>query len=191
MEVKLNVLEGVNKGREIPLPVSLFVIGRDSHCHLRPHSELVSKLHCAIGRNRAGDVVVRDLKSRNRTYINNRQVNRITQVNDGDILRVGPLRFRFRINNNVRPSDKDFQPLTEETVNWLLENSSNSPEPNSNETTVVNVPVQMFEDTDGDFPNDDSASWTNDESPSNTPNEKLSAGKYLHDYFDKKPEDKQ
>ena len=68
MEIKLVVLLGKAKGREIPLPPTQFIIGRGSLCHLRPHSEQVSKVHCAIGRKPGNRVFVRDLKSLNKTF---------------------------------------------------------------------------------------------------------------------------
>jgi hypothetical protein len=51
VEARLVVLTGKAKGNEVPLASSQFVIGRGANCHLRPHSELVSKLDCVIGRN--------------------------------------------------------------------------------------------------------------------------------------------
>ena len=43
MEVKLVVLTGKQKNREIPLPRTIFLIGRGKECHLRVHSALVSR----------------------------------------------------------------------------------------------------------------------------------------------------
>jgi len=74
MAAKLNVVEGKHKDREIPLPETIFLVGRDRQCHLRPHCELVSKLHCAIAAW-AGKVRVRDLKSRNGTFLNGKQID--------------------------------------------------------------------------------------------------------------------
>ncbi len=101
MDVKLIVLRGRAKDREIPLPASQFIIGRASRCHLRPHSELVSKVHCAIGRMAGNRVVVCDLKSRNKTFINGKPIAGSVRVSDGDVLTVGPLEFRFSINLQV------------------------------------------------------------------------------------------
>ena len=56
MHVKLVVAKGKAKCREIPLPPTIFVIGRGSQCHLRPHCSRVSKLHCAIARWAADDL---------------------------------------------------------------------------------------------------------------------------------------
>ena len=85
MEVKLVVLNGKHKDREIPLPSTIFLIGRDRQCHLRPHCPLVSKLHCAIA-PWAGRVRVRDLKSRNGTFLNGQPIDGEVLVGDGDRL---------------------------------------------------------------------------------------------------------
>ena len=119
MDVKLIVVVGKAKGRAIPLPSTVVTIGRGQDCHLRPHCRLVSKLHCAIARW-AGKVVVRDLKSCNGTFVNEQRVHGEIQVKDGDMLRIGTLRFTLQIQASseevptlqvVRPSD----------VKWLLD----------------------------------------------------------------------
>jgi pSer/pThr/pTyr-binding forkhead associated (FHA) protein len=78
------------------LPPTQFVIGRDPECHLRPASPDVSRFHCAIARL-GQQVLVRDLKSRNGTLINDERLTDTAKVNDGDVLRIGPLRFQFAI----------------------------------------------------------------------------------------------
>ena len=48
MEVKLVVVQGRPMGKEIPLPSTVFVIGRGAKCHLRP----VSYTHLTLPTNR-------------------------------------------------------------------------------------------------------------------------------------------
>lgn len=176
MEVKLVVLVGKAKGREIPLPASQFIIGRGQKCHLRPHSETVSKLHCAIGRS-AGYVIVRDLKSSNKTYINDEPINGTVRVNDGDVLGVGPLRFRFAISKseeNVVP-----KPIREDHFSWLMEASDSFEMDSGGETTVVEIPPHLLDD---DVEEDEPAGQAVAESADDSEPD-LSAGKYLHEYF--------
>lgn len=125
MEVKLVVLAGTQKGREIPLPLTVFVIGRGPRCHLRPHCTLVSNLHCAIARW-AGRVLVRDLKSANGTYLNDQRVKGEAVACDGDVLRVGKLVFGFHIR--IHKADPLPQPVAvdEVEVQWLMESPSDS-----------------------------------------------------------------
>lgn len=168
MVVKLVVLKGKAKGREIPLPSTQFVIGRGSSCHLRPHSGLVSKMHCAIARQPGGMVVVRDLKSRNRTFLNDQPVIGTARVNDGDVLAVGPLQFQFSISSDDYGSP--IQSIREENLRWLLEENSDSNSVDSDaETAVIEVPPHLLED--------------NGDSSEVDVNNSLTVGKYLREYF--------
>ena len=97
MHVTLTVVSGVHKGRQIPVTASEFLIGRGTHCHLRPVREDVSREHCAIV-CRDGSVFLRDLESRNGTILNRRKlVEGEVPVADGDEFEVGPLRFLVAI----------------------------------------------------------------------------------------------
>jgi pSer/pThr/pTyr-binding forkhead associated (FHA) protein len=93
MELKLVVLAGAKVGTEIPLKKDEFFIGRAKECTLRAGSEAISRRHCAITRGAEG-WSVRDLKSRNGTYVNDSRIEQATQLKPGDELRVGPLKFR-------------------------------------------------------------------------------------------------
>lgn len=186
MEAKLVVLSGKAKGNEIPLPSSQFVIGRGSVCHLRPHSELVSKLHCVIGR-RAGHVVVRDLKSANRTFINNKAINGTVRVQDGDILSVGPLQFRFSIAPG--PDDSLVQRIKPDEVHWLMKESADSFVMDSDyETKIVKIPPHL---SNGGSDSDSADAATSEpasqqavpEDREQVDDKTLSAGRYLHEYF--------
>ena len=169
MEVKLVVIEGKGKGREIPLPASQFIIGRSSRCHLRPHSEQVSKVHCAIGRKPGNRVVVRDMKSRNKTYINGMPISGTITVNDGDILGIGPLQFRFAID-----VETPAQPLHEDHVLWLMDEGDNTFDvESSSDTTVINLPPDLMQENEGE----ETATRLN--SPKSEHG--LSAGQYLLD----------
>ena len=123
MAVKLLVLEGVHTGREIPLPETIYLIGRDRQCHLRPHCRLVSQLHCAIAAW-AGQVRVRDLKSRNGTFVNGRPVHGEVLVHDGDRLRVGSLVFAFHVcGSSINLAEPIRDP---DEVDWLLDDVDDS-----------------------------------------------------------------
>ncbi len=71
-----------------------FLIGRASDCTLRAGSEAISRHHCLVTRV-DGAVAVRDLGSRNGTHVNGEKIAAETPLNHGDLLRVGPLEFRF------------------------------------------------------------------------------------------------
>ncbi len=93
MELKLIVLAGAKDGTQIPLKKDKFVIGRASECTLRAGSDAISRRHCSIVRT-DGAWLASDMGSRNGTYINDQKIEAPTPLAVGDILRVGPLKFR-------------------------------------------------------------------------------------------------
>lgn len=97
MKVSLVVATGAHEGRMIPITGPQFLIGRDPQCHLRPASQAISKLHCAV-LVRDGKVYVKDFGSTNGTLVNEALVQDAeVAVEDGMSLRVGPLDFRVKI----------------------------------------------------------------------------------------------
>jgi len=96
MKLSLMVGQGPHKGRLIPVSLPQFVIGRDSKCHLRPASQTISKRHCEV-LIRDEQCFVRDLDSTNGTFVNDEQVQGERQINDGDVLKIGPLDFNVKI----------------------------------------------------------------------------------------------
>ncbi len=87
---------GSNEGKLIPIRLPQFVVGRDPSCQLRPSSAAISKRHCAL-LIADGKVVVRDFNSTNGTFVNDEQVQGDQEVQDGDLLRIGPLDFQVKI----------------------------------------------------------------------------------------------
>jgi predicted component of type VI protein secretion system len=96
VEVKLKVLAGSNAGKEIPVPMARFMIGRSDECQLRPKSDAISRNHCTILTTDDG-VCVRDLNSRNGTFVNDEKVSGDQPLSNGDMLRVGKLQFEVLI----------------------------------------------------------------------------------------------
>jgi len=93
MDLKLIVLAGAKEGTQIPLKKDKFIIGRASECTLRAGSSAISRRHCAIVR-KDDAWLVRDLGSRNGTFLNDTAVAEPTPLKVGDEIRVGPLHFR-------------------------------------------------------------------------------------------------
>ena len=177
MHASLMVLVGKQKGREIPLPEALFVIGRDPLCHLRPHSSLVSRRHCAIARW-GGRVLVRDLKSANGTFLNKKKLAQQVEVKEGDVLDVGDLSFSFHI---VRNEDEPVQPLNEAAVQWLFEDKGDSAvlDPGMSTQMLDMSFLNDALDKDKDGKDDPAKKKKKVEGSGN-----LSAGKYMKDYLD-------
>jgi len=73
------------------------IIGRGETAHLRPSSDLVSREHCEILAS-DGSVIIKDLNSRNGTFVNGKQLTKRHKAKSGDSLRVGRLQFEVVID---------------------------------------------------------------------------------------------
>jgi pSer/pThr/pTyr-binding forkhead associated (FHA) protein len=102
MQVSLKVLAGNHEGKIIPIKDEKFFIGRSESCQLRPKSESVSRRHCAIVQ-KEGRVLLVDLKSRNGTYVNEKQLSpeKAKILKSGDKLRIGQLEFEIAIEVGI------------------------------------------------------------------------------------------
>src|SRR5262245_19528521 len=105
MELKLVVLAGAKEGLEIPLKKDKFLIGRAKECSLRAGSEAISRRHCAIVRTNDA-YTIRDLGSRNGTYVNDIRITEEVPLTEGCEVRVGPLRFHVATRDSkVAPAE--------------------------------------------------------------------------------------
>ena len=174
MQAGLLVMVGKQKDRVIPLPGTLFIIGRDPLCHLRPHTNLVSRRHCAIA-CWGERVLVRDLKSANGTFLNNERITQQIEVHNGDILGVGDLTFTFKVVKNEKVP---LQEIRKDLVLWLMGESDDS------EVLDPGVDTAMIELSAMDF-DDKPASQSAEEKTKAEGSRNLSAGKYLKDFLGK------
>jgi pSer/pThr/pTyr-binding forkhead associated (FHA) protein len=165
MEVKLIVAEGKAKGRVIPLPPTIFLIGRGPQCHLRPHCLYVSKLYCGIA-GWAGKLVVRDFKSVNGTFVNDTRVEGEVRIKDGDTLRVGDLLFTFSVKLDSDAAHP-VQVVREGDVRWLMDTPADS--------GLLRRPKTLIHQVDELLEETVVAASQGD----------LSAGQFLRDYFHK------
>ncbi|TWT99099.1 FHA domain-containing protein FhaB [Botrimarina colliarenosi] len=99
--MKLVVLAGAKKGAAVPIKKNRFVIGRGKDCTLRAGSEAISRNHCELLVTEAG-VTVRDLGSRNGTYVNDAKIEGVHALSNGDTLRIGPLEFRYEAEGELK-----------------------------------------------------------------------------------------
>lgn len=140
MDLTLKVLTGRNAGQVVRVPVPKFLIGRSDDCHLRPHSDLISRHHCAILIDN-GVVAIRDFNSRNGTFVNGEKVVGQTTLKTGDKVSVGQLVFEVHATHGDpmqrKPKVKDVRdaaarvansgtPRDEDTdvAQWLMEETS-------------------------------------------------------------------
>ncbi|HEY2094115.1 MAG TPA: FHA domain-containing protein [Thermoanaerobaculia bacterium] len=94
-EAKRTVLvciDGALKGQEFELPPSGLVVGREGH--VRVPDEYLSRRHFEVLTDPEGVIRVRDLGSRNGTFLNTMPA-RDTKVQPGDVIHAGVNRFRI------------------------------------------------------------------------------------------------
>ncbi len=88
------------------------VVGRHDGCDVRLDDGLISRNHCLIlleGRR----VVVKDLESRNGTWVNGRRILNRREIRPGDVLQVGTFRLHFYLEKTL-PAVQDAETPGEE-----------------------------------------------------------------------------
>ena len=105
MEVRLKVTAGKHAGQEVRIGVPKFFVGRAEDCQLRPKSDLISRHHCVLLVDDEA-AAIRDLGSRNGTYVNDERVNGERTLITGDRLKIGPLEFEVRIIDAAKKRPK-------------------------------------------------------------------------------------
>lgn len=120
LRVSLIVQEGNQAGVEIKIRGPKFLIGRSAKCHLRPRSDLVSKLHCIIEISETG-VVLNDLGSTNGTLLNGKRVEGTAKLTNGDLLRVGTLLFTIKVKGRTALDPASNSGSDSDVMQWLLE----------------------------------------------------------------------
>ncbi len=125
MQVSLKVLSGTHEGKLIHIKDEKFLIGRGETCQLRPKSESISRKHCAIVQ-KDGRLLLVDLKSRNGTYINEKQVlpDRAKILKNGDRLRCGQLEFEVMLEVGIANSKQPEVQSVKEAAGRMTEQSN-------------------------------------------------------------------
>jgi pSer/pThr/pTyr-binding forkhead associated (FHA) protein len=125
MQVMLKVLSGVHEGKLIPIKDEKFLIGRSDSCQLRPKSESISRKHC-IFVQKDGRVLLLDLKSRNGTFVNEKQLSpdKAKILKSGDKIRCGTLEFEAVIEVGIANSKQPEVQSIKEAAGRMTEQSS-------------------------------------------------------------------
>jgi len=122
MKISLKVLSGNHEGKLIPVKDEKFFIGRGDDCQLRPKSESVSRRHCALVQ-KDGRLLLLDLKSRNGTYVNDKQLSsdKAKILKTGDHIRVGQLEFEIVIEIGIASAKKPEVNTAQEVAERIAE----------------------------------------------------------------------
>jgi serine phosphatase RsbU (regulator of sigma subunit)/pSer/pThr/pTyr-binding forkhead associated (FHA) protein len=84
---QLNIVKGVNVGASVELTGERIVLGRNEDCEVVLRVPAVSREHAVI-RKIQGKYYIEDLKSRNKTYVNNHEVTTRTLLRDNDRIKI-------------------------------------------------------------------------------------------------------
>jgi pSer/pThr/pTyr-binding forkhead associated (FHA) protein len=118
MDVKLVLFKKDGSQKAFSVASDNTIIGRRHDCDLCIPLTIVSKRHCQLNLNKEA-VKIRDLDSRNGTFLNGKRINETT-VKAGDYIRIGPLMFLLQIDGKpekiVPPKPKQAKPKPEAKV---------------------------------------------------------------------------
>ena len=135
MDINLVLIKKEGPHKVFALPGGVTLIGRRSNCDLHVPITSVSRRHCQLNQHQ-GVLKIRDLGSRNGTYLNSNRVEE-AEVKAGDYIRVGPLTFALQIDgqpeNIIAPQSGAKKPPEEK------------PAPDDSKTTDLD----MFAELDG------------------------------------------
>lgn len=142
----LIVLTGKHKGKRVRLTDAETVIGRDESAKIRVATHEVSRQHCLLIITEAG-VLVRDLGSRNGTFINGIPIAEETILKPGDSITTGPMTFELEkgeapkkqtvtttTTTTTNKAKKDPSASDDEIAGWLTDETSD--ELSASDTTI-------------------------------------------------------
>ncbi len=133
MAAILIILSGKHQGKRMTLPEGEAVIGRDESCQIRLATNEISRQHCRLVCE--GDhVVVHDLGSRNGTLINDVAIHGQSELQPGDILRVGPVTFQLAGKKTAVISPSKKSASDDSIMDWLADEEGES---ETGDTTIV------------------------------------------------------
>jgi predicted component of type VI protein secretion system len=94
MNVQLRVLSGPFVGESILVDRPKFIVGREQDCQVRPDSEFVSRHHCVLLLDEF-TLRVRDLGSKNGTFVNGRRITGEVVLCHDDMLSIGEMTMQI------------------------------------------------------------------------------------------------
>jgi predicted component of type VI protein secretion system len=139
----LVVQSGKYKGKRLKLGDAEVLIGRDEDAAVRISSNEVSRQHCLLTPT-AGGVIVRDLGSRNGTFVDGAPIGQAQEValKPGGSLTVGPMTFELiDTSAEVKPrpepgTEKDASLSDDDIATWLTEGDT-SDQLSTGDTTII------------------------------------------------------
>jgi pSer/pThr/pTyr-binding forkhead associated (FHA) protein len=94
--VLLYVLEGPDAGKKFLLRRLSTILGRGKNADLQIHDAAVSRAHCQIMVSNQGVLGIKDLASKNGTWVNGRTINAV-KINPNDVFQIGDTKIRIMV----------------------------------------------------------------------------------------------
>jgi pSer/pThr/pTyr-binding forkhead associated (FHA) protein len=92
----LLVISGPREGDYYPIGKRTTVVGRDEHCPIQIVDDTVSRWHLEIRwEDECSSFMIRDMKSANGVFLNDRRVDEQNVLADGDVIRLGASEVMF------------------------------------------------------------------------------------------------
>ena len=91
---KLIVLQGKDKEKEFTFTKKRIIIGRAKDCDIIIDDPIVSRKHAEVSCE-GGSYFIRDLESRNGTFVNDEEVKVQRKLEEGDRIQIGNTIFSF------------------------------------------------------------------------------------------------
>src|SRR6478672_2046427 len=101
----LRVEQGSCPGQILEVKGERVVIGRHPGCEIVLDNAAVSRQHAQICESH-GSYFLEDLRSRNRTYLNDRPVDGAAELRNGDSIRLCELEFKFFVDSPPVEEDR-------------------------------------------------------------------------------------
>lgn len=119
MKIKLVVATGKHEGKVIRVQKAKYLFGRHEECDLQITSLKVS-VHHARMRVRGDEVWLRDLDSKNGTFVNEERIADERQITSGDTIRIGPLVAKVQLSEGPLSPDEAKNITESEAAEVLL-----------------------------------------------------------------------
>jgi pSer/pThr/pTyr-binding forkhead associated (FHA) protein len=150
MDVNLILFKMNGSQKAFPLSSSVTVIGRRKDCDLRIPLMAVSKRHCQLILDDE-TLKIRDLGSRNGTYLNDKRIEEAT-ARAGDNIKIGPLIFALQINGQPKEFVPPAKPTKKPPPQEKPKTKATEQEPSGSfaELTEVSEESDIFSDLDTD-----------------------------------------
>jgi serine phosphatase RsbU (regulator of sigma subunit)/pSer/pThr/pTyr-binding forkhead associated (FHA) protein len=135
----LHILKGPNAGQRIPLNKPVTILGRESKdCDVTIPNQAVSRVHAQINQV-DGQYFIEDLRSRNHTYLNNKQVEGRMPLRDNDRIKICDSMFTFHsAQDNLPPLPADIRRAEQSDEDIEL--------PSTVQATLARMPQQQLLD---------------------------------------------